>query len=105
MILQKNEINSNTLQYQTILKPDSIAPLTIIYGEKSKAILIDTNNNHLNEQLLVVVSKGDTMLFNKNEIAQRINETWYQKNYNSPKKKKAKERFRLIWEFKGDCLP
>jgi hypothetical protein len=91
MILQEDSLYGNyetgklTQYYYGVLKPDSLAFLDIIYGEKSKTELVDSNSNYFSTTL-IIVSKSDTILFNQKEIIKKINEVWTNRNFNSPVK-------------------
>ncbi len=105
MIMQKNNLYSNlengklTMRYQRVLKPDSLAFLDIVYGEKSKTELVDFTSNYFNGSL-IIVSKADTIKFNQKEIIQKVNEAWFERNTDSSIKLKAHEKNRLIWKFR-----
>ena len=105
MIMQKNNHYNNykegklTMHYYKVLKPDSLVFLDVVYGEKSKTELVDTNSNYFNSSLVIVLN-ADTMLFIQKEIIQKINETWAKKNSNFSVKLKNQDKTRLIWEFR-----
>ncbi|MDH6354072.1 hypothetical protein M2132_000394 [Dysgonomonas sp. PH5-45] len=105
MVMQKNNLYSNlqngklTMRYQRVLKPDSLAFLDVVYGEKSKTELIDSNSNYFNG-LLVILSKTDTIMFNQTEIIQKVNEAWFERNTDSSIKLKVHEKTRLTWKFR-----
>jgi hypothetical protein len=105
LVIQKNNIDSYykdeilTMDYYTILKKDSIVFLDIIYGEKSKTELVDSNTNYLNTSLMII-SNSDTTRFTQREIIKKVNEVWVNRNSNPYVKLEAHEKNRLIWEFK-----
>ncbi|WP_158648318.1 hypothetical protein, partial [Candidatus Symbiothrix dinenymphae] len=91
-----------TVNYHKVLKKDSIVFLDLIFGEKSKTELVDTNANYYPFCMshLMIVSGFDTIRFGQKEIVKKINEAWTIKNSNSSVKLKAREKSILIWEFK-----
>lgn len=109
MIMQKNNLYDNykngklTMQYHKVLGKDSLAFLDIVYGEKSKTELIDSNSNYFNSPL-IIVSNADTVLFTQKEIIWKVNEAWVKRNSNSSVKLKAHEKNRLIWKIKDISL-
>jgi hypothetical protein len=109
MIMQKNSLYDNykegklTMNYYKILKPDSLAFLDIVHGEKSKTELIDSNKYYFFSPLMIV-SNSDTIWFSQEKIMQKVNEAWSKRDSNSSVKLKAHEKTRLIWEFRNDSL-
>ena len=109
MIMQKNNLYDNykdeklIMRYHKILKPDSLAFLDIVYGEKSKTELIDSNKYYFFSPLMIV-SNSDTIWFSQEKLMQKVNEAWSKRNSNPFIKLKAHEKSRLIWEFRNDSL-